>query len=83
LQGVSAETVARKQGDLREDAMDDEIRCRLTPYGFQYGAAEVERLFSDKGRVVIGIRTPRQEMQIVVSRTGLIRVLNVKKAGKR
>ncbi len=44
-----------------------------TQYGFEYGAAEVERLHSDDGRVWLGVKTPREELQIYITKTGLIR----------
>lgn len=45
-------------------------------YGFQYGAAKVTRLFSDekKGWITLGIETPKQTIQVYVTRTGKIRV---------
>lgn len=47
-----------------------------TQYGFEYGAAEINRLYSDdkKGLVVLGIYTPKAELQIYVTKTGKIRV---------
>ena len=52
---------------------DEPIHYRETRYGFEYGAAGVERVFNDKGRVVLRILTPRQEASIYVTKTGLIR----------
>jgi len=48
-------------------------------YGFKYGAAEVTRLVSDekRGYVVIGIKTPRRELQVYVTKTGLVRIHDV------
>ena len=48
-------------------------------YGFRYGSAEVTRLVSDhaKGWVLVGVKTPKQEIQIYVTRTGKIRVHSV------
>jgi hypothetical protein len=45
-------------------------------YGFQYGAAKVTRLFSDKkkGWVTLGIETPKQTIQVYVTKTGKIRI---------
>ena len=47
-----------------------------TEYGFQYGAASVSRACSDqkKGWVVIEINTPRDDLQIYVTKTGKVRV---------
>ena len=44
-----------------------------TQYGFEYGIAEVERLHSDDGRVWLGVKTPREELQIYITKTGFIR----------
>ncbi len=45
-------------------------------YGFQYGAAKVTRLFSDekKGWVTLGIETPKQTIQVYVTKTGKVRI---------
>lgn len=47
-----------------------------TKYGFEYGVANVQRLVSDKekGWVTIGIATPKNEIQIYVTKTGKLRV---------
>lgn len=52
---------------------------KTTCYGFEWGPIEVARLAAfepRKGREcrVVGIRTPRDEIDIYVSKTGLIRV---------
>ena len=49
---------------------------RETRYGFEYGSAKITRLFSDdkKGWVTLEVKTPKQEIQIYVTRTGKIRV---------
>jgi len=56
-------------------------------YGFQYGAAKVTRVCSDdqKGWVVLGIETPRQQIQVYVTKTGKIRIFenNVELARQR
>ena len=52
----------------------------LTRYGFEFGSAKVERLYSDdkKGFVVVSVTTPKhgtgKELQIYVTKTGKIRV---------
>jgi hypothetical protein len=45
-------------------------------YGFKYGAVEVTRLTSDdkKGWVVLGVKTPKTEIQIYVTKTGKVRI---------
>lgn len=45
-----------------------------TLYGFKWGAAEVTRLFSRDGWVTIGIKTPKGEWQVYVTKTGKLRV---------
>lgn len=49
-------------------------------YGFRFGALDVTRLCSDKekGWVAVGLKTKRMELQVYVTRTGLIRVRNTK-----
>lgn len=51
-----------------------------TAYGFEYGAAKVNRLCSDDkaGWVSIGLSTPRDEVQVYVTKTGKVRVWNKK-----
>lgn len=53
-----------------------EIEC-----GFEYGAATVQRLASDekRGWVCIGVKTPKEDLQIHVTKTGLVRIHGVKK----
>lgn len=46
-----------------------------TDYGFIFGAAEVTRICSDKGRVWLSVKTPREEVELYVTRTGLIRII--------
>jgi hypothetical protein len=45
-------------------------------YGFEYGAAKITRLFSDEkaGWVTLEVSTPKQNIQIYVTKTGKIRV---------
>jgi len=52
------------------------IQGKNTEFGFNWGAAEVSRLFSDdaKGWVTIGIKTLKDEVQVYVTKTGKIRV---------
>ena len=52
------------------------VEYKEIPYGFQYGAAEVTRLCSDeqKGWITLGIETPKQNIQVYVTKTGKIRV---------
>lgn len=47
-----------------------------TQFGFEWQAAKVTRLFSDpqRGWVTLGIKTPREDLQIYITKTGKIRV---------
>ena len=47
-----------------------------TKYGFEWGAAKVERLCSDdkKGWVCLGVETRKHRLQIIITKTGKIRV---------
>lgn len=53
-----------------------------TKYGFNYGSAEVSRIFSDdkKGWVTLGIKTPKHTrncgVQVYVTKTGKVRVFD-------
>ena len=51
-----------------------------TKYGFEYGSASVERMFSDerKGWVTIQITTPKHKsgIQVYVTKTGKVRVFS-------
>jgi len=52
------------------------MKAIQTEYGFQWGEATVTRLFSDeqKGCVTIGVESPKEKLQIYVTKTGKIRV---------
>jgi regulation of enolase protein 1 (concanavalin A-like superfamily) len=47
-------------------------------YGFRYGAAEITRLFSDdkKGWVTLQLKTPKEDIQIYITKTGKVRINN-------
>jgi len=47
-----------------------------TQYGFEYGAATLERKCSDdkKGWVCLGIETPRATLSVYVTKTGKVRI---------
>lgn len=49
-----------------------------TQFGFNFGAAEVIRYFTDekKGWVVLGVETPKECLQIYVTKTGKVRISN-------
>lgn len=48
----------------------------ITEYGFNWGAAKVTRMFSDgrSGWVTIGVKTPKHDIQIYVTKTGKVRI---------
>jgi hypothetical protein len=52
------------------------IHYTETKYGFEYGAAHVDRLTDDerKGWVVIGVTTPRHALQLYITKTGHVRI---------
>ena len=47
-----------------------------TQYGFDYGAASITRAMSDekKGWVILIVDTPKQSIQVYVTKTGKVRV---------
>lgn len=49
-----------------------------TKFGFEWGAAKVQRLCDDdkKGWVIIEVVSPKNELQIYITKTGKIRVLD-------
>lgn len=58
-----------------------EIRSETTPYGFNFGAAEVERLHRDEklGCVWIGVDTKTMHLEILVLKGGKIRTSKTNK----
>ena len=52
------------------------IHFKETPYGFEYGDAEVTRIHGDEKRkwVVIEISTSKKTLQVYVTKTGKVRV---------
>jgi hypothetical protein len=56
-----------------------------TQYGFQWGAAKIERACSDdkKGWVCMLLETPKTKLQIYVTKTGKVRVHDVSGRGAR
>ena len=51
-------------------------RYEETTFGFNWGAAEITRCFSDpeKGWVTLQLKTPKEEIQIYVTKTGKVRI---------
>lgn len=68
-----------KKTRSRAVADDNSIKGRQTDYGFEWGAAKVERGFSDdrRGWVVILLTTPKHPkgIQLYITKTGKVRVL--------
>ncbi len=52
------------------------INYKELKYGFEYGCAQIERLFSDNknGWVTLGITTPKSKIQVYITKTGKVRV---------
>ena len=55
---------------------ENEMHYKEILYGFEYGAAKVTRLFSDheKGWATIQVQTPKETLQIYITKTGKVRV---------
>jgi len=64
--------------------MDIGVRYEETKYGFNYGAAEITRLFSraDDNSVCLNLKTPKGELQIYVTKTGKVRIFDYHGKGK-
>jgi len=58
------------------------IHFKETSYGFEYGAAKVTRIHSDEkqGWVWMEVDTPKEQINIYVTKTGKIRVYKNKKS---
>ncbi|HCZ48005.1 MAG TPA: hypothetical protein DCZ11_03250 [Gammaproteobacteria bacterium] len=55
--------------------MTEELRREITPYGFRFGAALVERCMEvSRGAVVITVKTPKCSLDLYVTKTGKVRV---------
>lgn len=60
------------------------IHYAETQFGFEYGAAKIERAISeDDGSVVIMVTTKRETLDIRITPTGFIRVGKPKKQSPR
>ena len=57
----------------------DRSAAVTTQFGFDWGAAKVERVCQHKGEVILSVKTPRQELEIRVTPSGLIRTWVVKR----
>lgn len=54
------------------------IHFKETQYGFEWGAAKIQRFFSDekRGWITLGITTPKIELQVYITKTGKVRVFS-------
>ena len=54
------------------------IRRERTEHGFKFGAAEVTCICADeaKGWAIIGLKTPKFDLQIYTTKTGKVRIFN-------
>jgi len=52
------------------------ITRSFTPHGFDFGAASVTATCSDekKGWVIVSLCTPKEQLQIYVTKTGKVRI---------
>jgi hypothetical protein len=57
------------------------LTSKITDYGFEYGAAKVERSMSDKktGWVCITVKTKKDIIDLYVTKTGKVTVLRGEK----
>lgn len=64
---------------------ENKIHFAKTGYGFEYGAAKIERIHSDEqdGSVFLRVETEKEILQIRVTRTGLIRTSQWKKGKEK
>lgn len=65
---------------MKNTVIPPKIHYRETDYGFEYGAAKVTRIHSDqkRGWVLLGVGTPKTDIQIYVTKTGKVRVFDTK-----
>ena len=57
------------------------MHFKETKYGFEWGAAKVERLCSHKeqGWVYVGVESPKAQIQVYVTKSGKVRIYKQKK----
>lgn len=61
-----------------------DVPCEIIQYGFRFGAAEITRICSDDtGKVVLELSTPKQRIQIHVTKTGKVRFFDCQRELKR
>lgn len=54
------------------------MHYKETKYGFEYGAARIERAVSDdkRGWVVLDLETPKRKLSIYITKTGKVRIFD-------
>ena len=54
------------------------MHYRETDFGFEWGAANIRRVYSNnkKGWIIMDVITPKEHLQIYVTKTGKTRVFN-------
>ena len=76
---TSTETTLYTTGNApkyKEQTFTSIMNYKKTQYGFEYGAATIDRKCSDdkKGWVCLGIETPRATLSVYVTKTGKVRI---------
>ncbi len=56
-----------------------------TPFGFDWNCAKIERLASDekKGWMYLGVVTPKDRIEIYITKSGKMRVYNAKDSANK
>ena len=64
----------------RSDNKGKDMISQPCPFGFEWGSTKITRLFFNEkdGWITLGITTPKDELQIYVTKTGKVRVWNKK-----
>jgi hypothetical protein len=53
--------------------MDDRLKFKLTPFGFEWGPVKIERHIENKGAVILGIETALGKFDMYVTPTGKVK----------
>ena len=56
------------------------MQGKITEFGFDFGPVGVKRLCADdkKGWIVLGIKTAKADLQVYVTKTGKVRISDLK-----
>lgn len=54
--------------------MDKSLHFQETQFGFEWGPVKIERRVSDKGMVVLGIKTDKVDMDLYVTKSGKVSI---------